>query len=268
MNIRYQRGAVAGRWFGLVLILFLSLSFFRVPTAQAATLESAFALLFEKLNANLAANGEIVALLPGKDEVIIEFAGDLVPAYGAELLVFGDSAEAIQENVDSGVDSGPVKVDRGSVTVNEASGHLNRALVDEGNGQLTEGDQVFLPTPVLLYVTPVKNMTPNPYFTGQATRSIARLLNTFPGLQVFSLPASNQKTVASLQQKCRNEGCYGLVLQPFVVIQNGRSKAQFRITSLFSGQSLRVLEEEFRAFATPPQNFRGFRKNMVQPGRN
>ena len=239
-----------------------------VPTVQAATLESAFALLFEKLNANLAANGEVVALLPGKNEVVIEFSGDLVPAYGAELLVFGDSSEAVQENIDSGVEGRSVKVYRGSVTVNEASGHLNRALVDEGHGQLTEGDRVFLPSPVFLYVTPVKNMTPNPYFTGQATRSITRLLNTFPNLQVFSLPASNQKTVAALKQKCRNEGRYGLVLQPIVVIQNGRSKAQLRMTSLFSGQSLRVLEKEFMAFAAPPQNFRGFRKNMVQPGRN
>ena len=266
--IRFRREAVAGRWFGLVLMLLLSLTFFRVPTAQAATLESAFALLFEKLNANLAANGEVVALLPGKNEVIIEFSGDLVPAYGAELLVFGDSLEALQENLESGVESRPVKVYRGSVTVSEASGHLNRALVDEGHGQFTEGDRVFLPSPVLLYVTPVKNMTPNPYFTGQATRSIARLLNTFTGLQVFSLPASNQKTVASLQQKCRNEGRYGLVLQPYLVYQNGRSKAQLRMTSLFSGQSLRVLEEEFRAFVAPPQTFRGFRNNMTQPGRN
>lgn len=248
-------------------MLLLSLTFFKVPTAQAATLESAFALLFEKLNANLAANGEVVALLPGENEVIIEFSGDLVPAYGAELLVFGDSLEALQENLESGVES-RAKVYRGSVTVSEASGHLNRALVDEGHGQFTEGDRVFLPSPVLLYVTPVKNMTPNPYFTSQATRSIARLLSTFTGLQVFSLPASNQKTVASLQQKCRNEGRYGLVLQPYVVSQNGRSKAQLRITSLFSGQSLRVLEEEFRAFVAPSQNFRGFRKNMTPPGRN
>ena len=226
---------------------------------QASTLDNAFAVLFEKLNANIAANGEVIALLPEKDELVIEFSGDLVPAYGAELLVFGDSLEVSQENVgNAGEKSLPVKVYRGSVTVNESAGHLNRAMVVEGRGRFVEGDQVFLPVPVLLYVTPVKNLTPYPHFIGQATRSITRLLSTFSSLQVFSLPASNQKTVDFLTRKCRNEGRYGLVLQPFVVIRNGRSKAQLRLFSLFSGQSLGVLEDEFTAFAAPPQNFRSF----------
>lgn len=229
---------------------------------QAATLESAFAILFEKLNANIAASGEVVALLPGKNEVIIEYSGDLVPAHGAELMVFGDSdatAETPQENGGNQVEERRGKVYRGSVTVNESAGHLNRAIVVEGGDQFVEGDQVFLPLPVLLYVTPVKNLTPNPYFTGQATHSIGRLLSTFSGLQVFSLPASNQKTVDFLMQKCRNEGRYGLLLQPFVIFQNGRSKAQLRVISLFSGQSLGVLEDEFTPFVSPPQTSHSLR---------
>ena len=257
--IRSIRESVSDRRAVSIRILILCLSFFWVSVAQAATLENAFAVLFEKLNANLAAKGEVVAIVPEKNEVIIEFSGDLVPAYGAELLVFGDSAEAPQENADSGDENRPVKVYRGSVTVSESAGHLNCAIVDEGLSRFVEGDKVFLPSPVSLYITPVRNLTPNPYITGQATRSIGSFLSTVSGLQVFSVPASNQKTVDFLKQKCRNEGRYGLVLQPFVVIQNGRSKAQLRLISLFSGQSLGVLEEGFTAFAAPPQNFRSFR---------
>ena len=258
-NIRFIKEYAAGQWAVLPLTLILCLLFFGVCTAHAATLDSAFAILFEKLNANISANGEVVALLPEKNEVIIEFSGDLVPSYGAELLVFGESAEASQESAEGGGENRPVKVYRGSVTVSESAGHLNCAIADEGRDQFIEGDQVFLPSPVLLYVTPVKNLTPNPYFTGQATRAVSSLLSTFSGLQVFSLPASNQKTIAFLKQKCRNEGSYGLVLQPFVIMQNGRSKAQLRLISLFSGQSLRVLEDEFTAFAAAPQNFRSLR---------
>lgn len=242
-----------------LLIIVICFSLFKVRLAQAATLDNAFAAIFEKLNANISAVGEVVAVLPEKNEVIIEFSGDLVPAYSSELLVFGNSIEALPEEAASTGENRPVMVYRGYVTVNESAGHLNRALVAEGRGQLVEGDQVFLPAPVVLYVTPVKNLTPYPYFTSQATLSISRLLGTFPGLQVFSLPGSNQKTVGFLQQKCRREGRYGLVLQPLVVIQNGRSKAQLRMTSLFSGQSLGVLAEEFRPFVAPLQNFRGYR---------
>ncbi len=247
-----------GRWPFLLLVSILGLSFFGVRIAHAATLESSFAILFEKLNANVSANGEVVALLPEKDEVVIEFSGDLVPSYGAELLVFSDAAEASQEGAGSEAEIRSAKVYRGSVTVSESAGHLNRAIADEGRDQFNEGDHVFLPLPVKLYITPVKNLTPNPYFTGQATRSIAGLLSTFSSMEVFSLSASNQKTVDFLTQKCRNEGRYGLVLQPFIVFQNGRSKAQLRLISLFSGQSLGVLENEFTAFAAPPQNFRSY----------
>ncbi|MEA3332146.1 MAG: hypothetical protein U9Q58_00925 [Pseudomonadota bacterium] len=256
--IRSTREFTVGRWAVSLLITVLCFSFFQVRTAQAATLDNAFAVLFEKLNANISAVGEVVALLPEKNEVIIEFSGDLVPAYSSELLVFGESAETLSEEDGSTDHNRPVMVYRGYVTVNESAGHLNRALVAEGRRQIVEGDQVFLPAPVVLYVTPVKNLTPYPYFTNQATLSISRLLSTFPSLQVFSLPGSNQKTVGFLQQKCRREGRYGLVLQPLVVFQNGRSKAQLRITSLFSGQSLGALAEEFRPFVAPPQNFRSY----------
>lgn len=257
--IRPIRAFACGRW-AVALLILLSLSFFKVSMVQSATLDNALAVLFEKLNANISAVGEVVALFPEKNEVIIEFSGDLVPAYASELLVFGVSAEASPENVTSTNESRPAMVYRGYVTVNESAGHLNRALVVEGRGQLLEGDQVFLPAPVILYITPVKNLTPYPHFTNQATHSIGRLLATFSNLQIFSLPASNQKTIGFLQQKCRNEGRYGLVLQPLVVIQNDRTKVQFKMTSLFSGQSLGVLAEDFRIFATAParQNNRSF----------
>jgi len=248
-----------GRWAASLLITVLCFSFFQVRLASAATLDNAIALLFEKLNANISAVGEVVAILPEKNEVIIEFSGDLVPAYASELLVFGESTEALSEEAANTGENRSVMVYRGYVTVNESAGHVNRALIAEGRGQMVEGDQVFLPAPVVLYVTPVKNLTPYPYFTSQATLSISRLLGTFPGLQVFSLPGSNQKTVGFLQQKCRREGRYGLVLQPLVVLHNGRSKVQLKMTSLFSGQSIGVLAEEFKPFVAPQQNFRGYR---------
>ncbi len=256
---RSLREYVTKPWFGSFLapIVLLCLLFFWTSTVQAATLESAFAIIFEKLNANIAAQGEVVAVLPEKNEVIVEFSGDLVPSYGSELLIFGSSVET-----DEGETGSPSPmVYRGFVTVRESAGHLNRAIIDEGGNQFAEGDQVFLPAPVLLYITPVKNLTPNPYFTSQATQSIGRLLSTFSGLQVFSLPASNHKTVNFLQQKCRHEGRYGMVLQPFIVFQNGRTKAQIRIISLFSGQSLGAIEDEFAAYAPPPppQSFHSYR---------
>ena len=223
---------------------------------QAATLDNACALLLEKLNANIAAQGEIVALLPDSDEVVIEFIDDLVPAYGAELLVFRNSgAEAELENeqvVEQDVAQAPL-IFEGSVTVSEAAGHLNRAFVNRNSEKLMVGDQIFLPTPVQLYITPVKNLTPNPYFGPQVTAAFARMLKTFPGIEIYNLPASNQKTVNFLLGKCRNLGRYGLVVQPYVLMQNNRSKVQLRLVSLFSGQSLDVMAENFTPIMMQPQ---------------
>ena len=186
-----------------------------------------------------------------------------MPAYGAELMVFGRSDlsdEASSENIGNEVAEQPPMVYRGSVIVNESAGHLNRAIVVEGDEAFFVGDQVFLPSPVQLYITPVRNLTPNPYFTGRATNYIGSLLGTFTGIQVFSLPGSNRNTVDFLKQKCQNEGRYGLILQPFLVYQNGHSKVQLRMTSLYSGQSLGVLESEFTPFVSPaPQTFPGYR---------
>lgn len=230
-----------------------------IRVAAAATLDNACALLFEKLYANIAARGEVVALLPDKDEVAIEFYDDLVPVYGAELMVFSGTADkpAIESGSDSVIEENlspakPTMIFRGSVTVREAAGHLNLAYVNPGADKFTEGDQVFLPTPIQIYITPVRNLTPYPAFGSEATAAIARMLKTLPGIEIFNLPASNRKTVDFLMTKCRNEGHYGLVVQPYVMFQSNFYKVQLRLTSLFSGQSLGTMVEKFTPYTAAP----------------
>jgi len=243
----------------LTLLVICGLLTGGIGSAAAATLDNACALLFEKLYANIAARGEIVALLPEKDEVVIEFDDDLIPAYGAELMVFAVSGDrpvsaataAEEEVVEETIPANPTLIFRGSVTVSESAGHLNLAYVNPGSEKFAEGDRVFLPTPVQLYITPVKNLTPYPYFAPQATAAIARMLKTLPGIAIFNLPASNQKTVAFLLEKCRNEGRYGLIVQPDILMPGNRSKVQLRLTSLFSGQSLGALTENFTPALAP-----------------
>ena len=224
-------------------------------TARAATLDSALALVFEKLHDNLAARGTIVARLSENDEVAIEFDDDRVPAFGAELLVFAQArpetrAGGSEENRGISADSPATAplLYHGSVTVKETAGHLNLAVIDEGRELVGEGDLVFLPLPVQLYISPVRNLTPYYYFTAQATQSIGRLLASFKTWQVFTLPGSNQKTVAYLKQQCRSQGRYGLILQPFIVNLNGNFQVQLRMTSLFSGITLGAMTEEFKPF--------------------
>ncbi len=242
--------------------------------ARAATLDSALALVFEKLHDNLAARGTIVARLSENDEVVIEFEDNRVPSFGSELLVFSPARS--ETTADAAEESREVPlIYHGSVTVREADGHLNIALIDEGRDLVSEGDLVFLPRPVRLYISPVRNLTPYYYFTAQATQSIGRLLAPFKIWQVFTLPGSNQRTVAYLKQQCRSQGRYGLVLQPFIVNLNGGFQVQLRLTSLFSGITLGTLTEKFKPFVnlTPrgplrplkPQPYPGTPRSAVPP---
>ncbi len=235
----------------LTLILLTAFLVLGSGAARAATIENACALLLEKLNADIAAQGKIVALLPEKDEVVIEYVDDLVPAHGAELLVFSDpenKTEPAEGEVEElNLTHAPL-IFQGSVTVTEAAGHVNLAFINPGSAKFAVGDQLFLPSPVQLYITPVKNLTMYPYFGAQMTTVMARILKTFSGIEIFNLQGSNQKTVNYLQVQCRNRGRYGLIVQPDVLTQGTRSKVQLRLTSLFSGQSLGALSEKF----TPP----------------
>ena len=257
--IMKKRGVTLRRvgsvWLSLILLAGLLVA---AGTAGAATLDSALSAAFSKLNSNLMARGVIVALLPETNEVAIEYDDEPVPTFGSELLVFAEASaqpetetegeEVVEENA-AVAESRPM-IYHGSITVSEAAGHLNLANIDEGRGLIAEGDLVFLPRPVRLYLTPVRNLTPYPYFTSQATQSIRRLLKVFPGWEAYSLPASNQATVNTLKQQCRSQGRYGLVVMPFVVFQRNRFEVQLRITSLFSGLPLRALTEEFKPFVS------------------
>ena len=252
-----KRGAKLRRvgfgWLGLVLLGGL---FLVAGTAGAATLDSALSAAFSKLNSNLMARGVIVAVLPETNEVAIEYDDEPVPTYGSELLVFAEASpqsESVAEGEEIVEENAAVAESRpllyhGSISVSEAAGHLNLANIDEGRGLIAEGDLVFLPRPVRLYLTPVRNLSPYPYFTPQAIQSIRRLLKVFPGWEAYSLPASNQATVNTLRQQCRSQGRYGLVVMPFIVFQRNRFEVQLRVTSLFSGLPLRALTEEFTPF--------------------
>ncbi|MBN2706894.1 MAG: hypothetical protein JXR89_10695 [Deltaproteobacteria bacterium] len=228
-------------------IAFAALAFVWLPisSAHATSIESACALVLEKLNANLAAHGEIVALLPGGD-YLVEF-DDLVPTYGAELLVFGDSAE-LDERADASAGS---PIFRGSLTVMESSGHLCRMRVEEGGEGLVVADRVWVPEPVIVYLTPVGTLAADPGLAAELTRALAAQLPGFGNLRVFSLPAVNQTTVDFLRRQCRGQGLYGMLIQPFIIFQNERYKVRLSLTSLFSGQPLPALEQEFKGFIQP-----------------
>ncbi|HDS16149.1 MAG TPA: hypothetical protein ENN66_05985 [Proteobacteria bacterium] len=230
-----------------VLVFFWLLS----GSAQATSIENACALVLEKLNANLAARGEIIALLPGGD-YLVEF-DDLVPAYGAELLAFGDAVE-LDEQGDA-VAASPIF--RGSVTVMESSGHLCRMRVEEGGEGLVVADRVWVPEPVVVYLTPVGNLAADPGLAAQLARALAAQLPGFGNLRVFSLPNANQTTVDFLRRQCRGQGLYGMLIQPGIVLQNERYKVRLSLTSLFSGQPLAPLEQEFKGFTPPSALLKG-----------
>ncbi len=226
-----------------ILICFL---FFAV-SAGAASLTDALVSLFDQVEQNLYGKGQIVSIIKEKNEVILEFAGGTVPGEGAEFLVY-DASTQDQKNPEKAFS----QTFKGVVSVVESAGSVARALIVRQEKTLMVGNQVMIPVPIMAYVAPVKNMTGFPPLSREATEVISLQLGRFTTMKIAGIPQVNQILLDQLQHELRQEGRYGLIIQPYLIVANGQSKAQIKLISLFSGQSLGVLSEDF--FAFPGQN--------------
>ena len=230
-----------------ILVCFL---FFAV-SAGAASLTDALVSLFDQVEQNLYGKGQIVSIIKEKNEAIIEFVGGTVPGEGAEFLVY-DASTQDQKNPEKAFS----RIFKGVVSVVESAGSVSRALIVRQEKTLVVGDQVMIPVPVMAYVAPVKNMTGFPPLTREATEVISLQLGRLTTMKIAGIPRINQILIDQLQNELRQEGRYGLIIQPYLMVVNGQSKAQLKLISLFSGQSLGVLSEDFFAFpgqgAMPP----------------
>jgi len=223
--------------FTLICFLFFAVS------AGAASLTDAVVSLFDQVEQNLYSKGHIVSIIKDKNEVILEFADDTPPGAGTELLAY-DVSKQEQKNPQKAFS----RIFKGVVSVVESAGSVSRALIVRQEKTLAVGDQVMIPVPVMAYVAPLKNMTGFQPLTREATEVIALQLGRFTTMKIFGIPQINQVLIDQLRNELRKEGRYGLVIQPYLLVVNGRSKAQLKLISLFSGQSLGVLSEDFFAF--------------------
>lgn len=218
-----------------LLILFL---LFGAPLPVAASSpDASCGRLLEKICANLMASGRVEAIMAGSNELIVAYESEPIPAYGAELMVFAPAGSADAAG----------GAFRGVIKVAEAAGHLNRALVDDGSfSDFKVGDRVGLPQPVKLFLTPVRNLTPYPGLENQFATALAARLPRLPGILFFSLPGSNQTTIDYLLQQCRQEGRYGLILQPGISLVNGKLRFEMRSISLYNGRSLQPFTDDLK----------------------
>jgi len=222
--------------------IFICFLFFAV-SAGAASLTDALVSLFDQVEQNLYSNGHIVSIIKDKNEAILEFADGTIPGAGTELLAY-DVSKQEQKSPQKAFR----RMFKGVISVVESAGSVSRALIVRQEKTLAVGDQVMIPVPIMAYVAPLKNMTGFQPLTREAMEIMALELGRFSTMKISGIPQVNQILIDQLRNELRKEGRYGLIIQPYLIVVNGQSKAQLKLISLFSGQSLGVLSEDFFAF--------------------
>jgi hypothetical protein len=229
----------------LLLFLVLTATMVAAPgAARAATLTDAVVALFSTLSDNLFCRGRVVAVLEEQHELILEFSTSQVPHEGAELVVY-DVSEQDAGNPEKAFNRHPV----GVVTVVESEGPVARALVVSMDKPAAVGQVVMIEPPVQVYITPVQNVIGYPPLTREAVEVIALQAAAWPALKISGIARVDRGVVEILRrQVAESEADYGLLIQPYLLTVNGQAKVQFKLQSLYSGQSLGVLSEDFFSY--------------------
>ncbi|MBN2333084.1 MAG: hypothetical protein JXO49_03140 [Deltaproteobacteria bacterium] len=216
-----------------------------VSMGRAGTLADAVVSLFDQVESNLFSQGRIVVVLAAEHEVVVEFSSAATAGPGAELVVFDTSERRVTD-----VEKVFARTPKGVISILESAGSVSRALIVDQQKEFAVGDEVMIPVPVMAYVTPVKNLTGFQALTGEMTEVIALQLGSMPTIKIQGIAPVSQPDVDRLRNEVNQAGRYGLIVQPYLVLVNGQSKVQLKMISLFSGQSLGVLSEDFFAFPT------------------
>ncbi|MBN2233182.1 MAG: hypothetical protein JW781_10250 [Deltaproteobacteria bacterium] len=228
----------------LLLFLLLTAVVVAPGAARAATLTDAVVALFSTLSDNLFCRGRVAAVLDEQRELILEFGGRQVPHEGAELVVY-EVSERDDDKPEKTFARRPV----GIVTVVESAGPVARAVVVKMDEPAAPGQEVMVEPPVRVYITPVQNIIGYPPLTREAVEVIALQAAAWPALKITGIARVDRGVIETLRrQVAESDAGYGLLIQPYLLTVNGQAKVQFKLQSLYSGQSVGVLSEDFFSY--------------------
>ena len=219
-----------------ILKALVVISFLIPQILFAKTLDQAFSDIFTKILKQFSYEGEVVAIIPERDEAAVQFENNFIPPIGAEVTVFRHQRKLY--NQITGKFIGYLDEHVGTISIKDKVGTVAIGDIVENTGNMKAGDNARFTKRVVIYVKGIKNLTEKPSQAYDVQSYLELAAGKFPSIQlVFT---QNQYA----QQK---KDIYPINMKVFIKdsISNTKKAVSVEFSSVYTGRNIGVYESKF-----------------------
>ncbi len=167
------------------------------------TLDQAFSEIFSKLLKQFSYEGEVVAVLPERNEAAVQFENNFIPPIGAEVTVFRHQKKLYNQL--TGKFIGYLDINVGIISIKDKVGTVALGDIVSNPGHIRPGDKVRFTKRVVIYLKSIKNLTEKPLQAYDVKSYLELAAGKFPRIQIItgniSYNMKNQPNVYYLNMK-------------------------------------------------------------------
>ncbi len=217
--------------------IFLLIFVFLISTQlYPKTLDQAFSEIFSKLLKQFSYEGEVVAIIPERDEAAVQFENNFIPPIGAEVTVYRHQRKLFNQL--TGKFIGYLDEHVGTISIKDKVGTVALGDIVENPGHMKAGDNARFTKRVVIYVKGINNLTEKPTQAYDIQSYLELAAGKFPQIQlIFS-----QNPM--MQQK---KDVYPINMKVFIKdsISNTKKDVSIEFSSVYTGRNIGVFTSTF-----------------------
>ncbi len=223
------------------LILFIFFCFtFLSNIGIAKTLDKAFYDIFSKVLKQFSYEGEVVAIIPERDEAAVQFENNIIPPVGAEVTIYRHEKKLYNQL--TGKFIGFLDTHVGIISIKDKVGTVAIGDIIDNTGHIKPGDLARFTKRVVFYVKGIKNLTDKPLQAYDVESYLELAGAKFPSIQIIF---PNQMQVNINKQ---SKDVYYLNMKIFIKdTENPQEKdVSVEFSSFYTGMNIGVYSDTFK----------------------
>ena len=216
--------------FWLIFVIFITTQLY------SKTLDQAFSEVFSKLLKQFSYEGEVVAIIPERDEAAVQFENNFIPPIGAEVTIYRHQRKLFNQL--TGKFIGYLDEHIGTISIKDKVGTVAIGDIVENTGHIKAGDKARFTKRVIIYVKGISNLTEKPTQAYDIQSYLELAAGKFPAIQLVF----NQNPM--IQQK---KDIYPINMKVFIKdsISSLKKDVSVEFSSVYTGRNIGVYTATF-----------------------
>ena len=200
------------------------------------TLDEAFSEIFSKVLKQFSYEGEVVAIIPERDEAAVQFENNFIPPIGAEVTIYRHQRKLFNQL--TGKFIGYLDEHVGTISIKDKVGTVALGDIVENPGHMRAGDKARFTKRVAIYVKGINNLTEKPTQAYDVQSYLELAAGKFPSIQLIFTPNP------MIQQK---KDIYPINMKVFIKdsISNTKKDVSVEFSSVYTGRNIGVFTATF-----------------------